>query len=87
MVAGVIGVRKFIYDLWGDTVNVASRMESTGLPGGVQVSEATYQLLRGRYAFEPRGVVPVKGKGDMAVYLLKGRQAGAAGEPAGAAAG
>ena len=72
-VAGVIGVRRFIYDLWGDTVNTASRMESHGLPGSIQVTERTYRRLCARYAFEERGVVQVKGKGEMKTWLLKGR--------------
>jgi class 3 adenylate cyclase len=70
VVAGVIGRKKFIYDLWGDTVNTASRMESHGIPGRIQVTEATYQLLRGRYAFEERGPIEVKGKGQLRTYLL-----------------
>jgi class 3 adenylate cyclase len=74
VVAGVIGLRKFIYDLWGDTVNVASRMESTGVAGAVQVSEATHRLLQDDFAFEPRGPVHVKGKGDMNTWLLTGRR-------------
>ena len=72
-VAGVIGVRRFIYDLWGDTVNTASRMESHGLPGSIQVTERTYRQLCGRYAFEERGPVLVKGKGEMKTWLLEGR--------------
>jgi adenylate cyclase len=72
VVAGVIGRRKFIYDLWGDTVNTASRMESHGVPGGIQVTRRTYELLRGRYAFAHRGPIPVKGKGEMDAYLLLG---------------
>ncbi|MEX0755042.1 MAG: adenylate/guanylate cyclase domain-containing protein [Actinomycetota bacterium] len=75
-VAGVIGVRRFIYDLWGDTVNTASRMESNGLPGSIQVTERTYRRLRGRYALEERGMVVVKGKGDMKTWLLEGRLVG-----------
>ncbi|MDJ1182442.1 adenylate/guanylate cyclase domain-containing protein [Roseofilum casamattae] len=72
VVAGVIGVAKFIYDLWGDAVNVASRMESLGIPGKIQVTEATYQQLKHRYAFEKRGEIEVKGKGAMTTYWLIG---------------
>jgi class 3 adenylate cyclase len=72
VVAGVIGRRKFIYDLWGDTVNTASRMESHGIPGSIQVTEAVYRRLCDRYRFEPRGTVDVKGKGPMATWLLIG---------------
>ena len=74
VVAGVIGTRKFAYDLWGDAVNTASRMESHGVPGAVQVTEATYQRLKERYCFEERGTVDVKGKGPMQTYLLTGRR-------------
>src|SRR5438132_1282757 len=61
-VAGVIGTRKRVYDVWGDTVNIASRMESHSLPGKIQVSEATYGLLASKYHFEDRGMIEVKGK-------------------------
>ena len=73
VVAGVIGRRKFIYDLWGDTVNTASRMESHGVPGEIQVTEAVRRRLEGRYEIRPRGRVEVKGKGLMEAYLLVGR--------------
>jgi class 3 adenylate cyclase len=70
VVAGVIGRRKFIYDLWGDTVNTASRMESHGVVGRIQVTEATYRRLHDRYRFEDRGETKVKGKGRIRSYLL-----------------
>jgi class 3 adenylate cyclase len=74
VVAGVIGLKKFIYDLWGDAVNTASRMESHGMPNCIQVSQTTYDLLQDKYLFEERGVIEVKGKGEMFTYLLKGRK-------------
>jgi len=72
VVAGVIGKKKFIYDLWGDTVNTASRMESHGVPGRVHVTEATHAALTGMFEFEERGEIEVKGKGMMRTYLLRG---------------
>ena len=73
VVAGVIGKRKFSYDIWGDTVNVASRMESAGLPGQIQVTERLRNRLEDRYLFEARGMISVKGKGKMPTYFLKSR--------------
>ncbi|GAB1539330.1 hypothetical protein NUACC21_19960 [Scytonema sp. NUACC21] len=72
-IAGVIGLTKFIYDLWGDSVNVASRMESTGLPGETQVTATVYERLKEKFIFQQRGSVLVKGKGEMTTYLLQGR--------------
>ena len=77
VVAGVIGKKKFIYDVWGDAVNTASRMESHGIPGRVHVTEATRQRLEDEYAFEARGSIEVKGKGPMQTHFLIGRKAGA----------
>jgi class 3 adenylate cyclase len=74
VVAGVIGRKKFIYDLWGDTVNTASRMESHGVAGRVHLTEATAALLGDAFTIEPRGTVDVKGKGPMTTYLLIGRR-------------
>ncbi|MEM9539568.1 MAG: adenylate/guanylate cyclase domain-containing protein [Cyanobacteria bacterium P01_E01_bin.42] len=73
VVAGVIGLKKFAYDLWGDTVNTASRMESHGIPGQIQLSEITYQYLQNQYLFQERGTISVKGKGEMKTYLLIGK--------------
>jgi class 3 adenylate cyclase len=72
VVAGVIGTRKFIYDVWGDTVNVASRMESLGIPGRVQVTQAVVDRLHGGFRVVPRGMVDVKGKGLMPTYFVEG---------------
>jgi class 3 adenylate cyclase len=74
VVAGVIGTKKFIYDLWGDTVNTASRMESHGAPGRIHVSEATYLLLAARFEFEKRPPIDVKGKGWMQTYFVIGQK-------------
>jgi class 3 adenylate cyclase len=76
VVAGVIGTHKFIYDLWGDAVNTASRMESHGIPDRIQVSETTYKKLSRLYDFDDRGEIEVKGKGNMRVFLLAGRKQG-----------
>lgn len=72
VVAGVVGTRKFFYDVWGDAVNVASRMESTGEPGKIQVSPETYERLKNDFALETRGVIEIKGKGQMQTWFLVG---------------
>ncbi len=74
VVAGVIGTKKFIYDLWGDTVNTASRMESHGVPGKVHVTQAVYEALAGQFVFEERGTMEIKGKGAMKTYFLLGEK-------------
>jgi adenylate cyclase len=79
VVAGVIGSRKFAFDLWGDSVNVASRLEATSLPGRIQVSEAVATALGSEFVLEPRGPVELKGKGAMPTWFLLGRRAGAPG--------
>jgi guanylate cyclase len=74
VVAGVIGRRKFLYDLWGDAVTMASRMESHGTPGDIQMTRATYELLEGAFVCRSRGTVAVKGKGDMETWYLVERR-------------
>ena len=73
VVAGIIGSHKYAYDLWGDVVNIASRMESEGVPGSIQVSAASYELIRDRFICERRGVISVKGKGEMETFVLVSR--------------
>ena len=73
VVAGVIGLTKFSYDLWGDTVNVAQRMESNGIPGQIQVTDAVYERLKHKFSFKLRGAIEIKGKGEMMAYLLLGQ--------------
>jgi class 3 adenylate cyclase len=74
VVAGVIGTKKFQYDVWGEAVNAASRMESHGLPGQIQITEAAYELLRRDFLCRPRGRISVKGIGPMDTWLLLGRR-------------
>jgi len=78
VVAGVIGRKRFLYDLWGDAVNTASRMESHGTPGHIQVTRATADLLEPAFMLERRGTIPVKGKGDVEVWYVTGRRSEAA---------
>lgn len=73
VIAGVIGHKKFSYDVWGDTVNTASRMESHGVPSRIHVSAQAYEILRNRYLFEERGIIEIKGIGQMRTYFLSGR--------------
>ena len=72
VIAGVIGKRKFIYDLWGDTVNTASRMESSGIEQEIQVTRQVYDQIKGKFDLEARGMIKVKGKGDLETFLLRG---------------
>jgi adenylate cyclase len=81
VVAGVIGRKRFLYDLWGDAVNMASRMESHGTPGQIQVTHATYELLKDEFELEPRGPVSIKGKGEVETWYLIGRRAVVSSEP------
>ena len=76
VIAGVIGRKKPAFDLWGETVNLASRMESHGVPGRIQVTQSTYELLQRRYEFQPRGEIEVKGHGMLPTWFLLGRQGG-----------
>lgn len=76
VIAGVIGTKKFAYDLWGDTVNTASRMESHGIPDSIRVTASVYERLKDKYLFEEQGMLLVKDKGEMKTYLLKGKKSG-----------
>ena len=70
LIAGVIGRKKFIYDVWGDTVNTASRLEAAGEPGRINTSAATYDLIKEKFSCTPRGEIAVKGKGPLAMYFV-----------------
>ncbi len=74
VVAGVIGKKKFIYDLWGDTVNVASRMETNGIAGQIQITEATFNLVSGHFEIIERGEINIKGKGMLPTFIVSGRK-------------
>ena len=78
VVAGIVGTKRFLYDIWGDTVNVASRMESSGIGGHIQVSKDLVDLIkaRGEFEFRSRGEIPIKGKGNMETFLLLSRKCG-----------
>ena len=78
VVAGVIGRKRFLYDLWGDAVNIASRMESQGTPGRIQITRATRDLIDDEFVCEPRGTISIKGKGEMETWYLLGRRSAAA---------
>jgi adenylate cyclase len=80
VVAGVIGRKRFLYDLWGDAVNTASRMESHGTSGRIQITRATKELLEDEFVCEPRGTIPVKGKGEIEAWYLVGPRANVAAE-------
>jgi adenylate cyclase len=81
VVAGVIGRKKFLYDLWGDAVNIASRMESQGTAGRIQITRSTCELLEEEFVCEPRGTVTVKGKGEMETWYLVGRRPDRSADP------
>jgi adenylate cyclase len=81
VVAGVIGRKRFLYDLWGDAVNTASRMESHGASGRIQITRATKELLEDDFVCEPRGTIPIKGKGEIETWYLVGRRASSAAQP------
>jgi class 3 adenylate cyclase len=72
VVAGIVGVKKFAYDIWGDTVNTAARMEQSGEPGKINISQSTYDLVKDQFKCTYRGQITAKNKGDMAMYFVEG---------------
>lgn len=70
LVAGIVGIKKFAYDIWGDTVNLAARMEQNGMGGKVNISSQTYELVKQHFRTEPRGKLPAKNKGDIEMYFV-----------------
>jgi len=70
VVAGIVGVKKFAYDIWGDTVNTAARMEQNSEPGKINISQTTYELVKDKFTFEYRGEINAKGKGAMKMYYV-----------------
>ncbi len=76
VIGGVIGHRKFAFDIWGETVNIASRLESHGIPGRVHVSAETWRIVQDRFDAEPRGPIDLRGYGPMETYAIIGRRAG-----------
>jgi class 3 adenylate cyclase len=83
VIAGVVGKHKFTYDIWGNTVNVAERVEAAGVPGRITISEATWQHIKGRFETEPRGAVEVKHKGLVNMYFLNRVKPEFSSDPAG----
>jgi class 3 adenylate cyclase len=75
VVAGIVGIKKFAYDIWGDTVNVASRMESTGEAGKINVSQSTYELVKDHFSCEYRGEIPAKNTGNIGMYFIEPKEA------------
>ena len=75
-VGGIVGTTKFHYDLWGDMVNIASRMESHGLPGKIQIARPTYELIKEDFYSEPRGLLEIKGKGEMEAWFITEARSG-----------